>query len=344
MPSPPDEVPVIESTESFIDVVTKLTSYICKAVDAAYTYEQLRTSFAGHSLRPLILSLSDECHHPAIVAALLASRYALLAIESDGSSVNKSRALACEFVAWQFLTFLSEKELMDYLLYDLPKPDRDESTSTTPTRAADGQQPRTPTSVVDDESAPLLRPRPSEYEGLGGPNHVGFNGSDLTEAGHSDGQLNDMDGLADTLAGMNALEIALVCDAKKFISSQPVQKVVTDVWNGDIVFWENMSVHAVKKPTVYRKRAADPFIRLRVPKYQKAFQVIFFLLVRLKRLCGAVGPQFPHALTDGFSSSSCTMSSLSIEILSTSMLQKCYFMFGFWLSRTMSLARYKTPV
>lgn len=66
-----DDLPVIDDAESFLDVVNKLIGYVTKAVDAAYTYEQLRTTFAGQSLRPLILRLSDECRHPGIVAALL---------------------------------------------------------------------------------------------------------------------------------------------------------------------------------------------------------------------------------------------------------------------------------
>src|ERR1700742_4221455 len=111
-------VPIIDPRESFSDVVFKLSSYIAKAIDTAFTYEQLRTTAAGQSLRPLISNLSEECHHPAVVAALLAARY--LFINADGdvdTGLNQSRALACELVAWQFLTFLSEKELIDYLLY-----------------------------------------------------------------------------------------------------------------------------------------------------------------------------------------------------------------------------------
>jgi len=66
-----DDVPIIDAAEPFSVVVSKLSAYICGAIDAAYTYEQLRTSVAGHSLKPLIVSLSEECTHPAIVAALL---------------------------------------------------------------------------------------------------------------------------------------------------------------------------------------------------------------------------------------------------------------------------------
>ena len=120
-PSLDDEVPIIDDSEDFSDVVTKLSVFIIRAVDAAYTYEQLRTSVAGQNLRPLVRSLSEECHHPAIVAALLSSRYLFVSTENDDSGLSESRGLACELVAWQFLTFLSGKELIDYLLYELPK-------------------------------------------------------------------------------------------------------------------------------------------------------------------------------------------------------------------------------
>ena len=66
-----DQVPIIDEHESFSDVVRKLNIYVNRAIDTPFTYEQLRTTVAGHSLKPLLLSLSDDCHHPAIVAALL---------------------------------------------------------------------------------------------------------------------------------------------------------------------------------------------------------------------------------------------------------------------------------
>jgi hypothetical protein len=37
---------------------------------------------------------------------------------------------------------------------------------------------------------------------------------------------------------LNALEIAAVADAKRFLSQHVVQKIVTGIWNGDIVFWD----------------------------------------------------------------------------------------------------------
>jgi hypothetical protein len=40
--------------------------------------------------------------------------------------------------------------------------------------------------------------------------------------------------------------------------------------------WDSLSVNSVKKPRFYNPKTADPFSRLRVPKYLKIFEVLFF--------------------------------------------------------------------
>lgn len=274
-----DDLPVIDTQESLTDVVFKITAYITKAIDAAYTYEQLRTSVAGQTLRPLISRLSDDCHHPAIVAALLAARYLFANADADGdSALNASRGLACELIAWQFLTFLSEKELIDYLLHELPEYEEEPSTSPgdSPRPADDGSR-RDPPS---NERSPLVRSHSAEYGGLRPPKRAS-----LDRGAISTTNLVDKNGsrpnLDESMAGMNALEIAAIGDAKKFLSQTQVQKIIEDIWNGDVIFWESLSVHAVKKARIYNKRVSDPFTRLRVPKYQKAFQTAFFISLLL---------------------------------------------------------------
>ena len=282
-----DDLPIIDSEESFSDVVFKLSSYIAKTIDTAFTYEQLRTTVAGQSLRPLIANLSEECHHQAVVAALLAARYLFVNADADiDAGLNDSRALACELVAWQFLTFLSEKELIDYLLYELPdSPD----TTTRPSLAASRTESQVTSINYDgnhsDESSPLLPSRPVQHGSVLRPprrasaqrnDHFNNGGTGSTFGGDED-DASRRSNLDESMAGMNALEIAAIGNAKKFLSQAPVQKIVEDIWNGDVIFWENLSVQAVKKPRVYNKRVADPFTRLRVPKYQKAFQILFFL-------------------------------------------------------------------
>ena len=81
-----------------------------------------------------------------------------------------------------------------------------------------------------------------------------------------------------SFVGLNALEIAAVANAKQFLSQNLVQKIVDDIWNGRIIFWESLSVHSKKKAKIYDKRRADPYCRLRVPKYQKGFEALFFAL------------------------------------------------------------------
>jgi len=270
-----DEVPIIDSTENITDVVAKISTYINKAVDAAYTYEQLRTTFAGQKLRPLISTLSEDCHHPALVAALLAARYVYGLTDGEDIDLNESRGLACELVAWQFLTFLSEKELIDYLLYELPEISGTEDAQT-PTPRSNGAP--TPRNNDADETSPLLESRSNhEYEHFRPPKRATFDSRPDSQVNFPDGTSETADGLSASLAGMNALEIAAIAEAKKFLSQKPVQKIVEGIWNGDIIFWESLSVHAVKKARTYNKRVADPFTRLRVPKYQKAFQIAFFI-------------------------------------------------------------------
>jgi len=272
-----DDIPVIDRTESFSNVVAKLSTYIIKAIDAAYTYEQLRTTVVGQNLKPLISSLSDECHHPAVVAALLAARYRFSSGDEDDGGLSESRALACELVAWQFLTFLSEKELIDYLLYELPKGEGHGGVSAEGPSGHDRASTRQDEVAV--ESTALLGSRPTDYDVLRPPKRDTFSATEQAEIEVENASSPDSEEeFSESMAGMNALEIAAIGNSKKFLSQKPVQKIVTDIWNGDVIFWESLSVHAVKKARSYNKRVADPFTRLRVPKYQKAFQIAFFIL------------------------------------------------------------------
>lgn len=43
------------------------------------------------------------------------------------------------------------------------------------------------------------------------------------------------------------------------------------------MFWDHLDVHAVKKPRYYNPATADPFSRLRVPKYLKTYEIFFFV-------------------------------------------------------------------
>ena len=255
----PDEgLPIIDTSEPFAVVVEKVSAAITRAIDSAYTYEQLRTSVGGQKLKPLISTLIEECHHTAIVAALLASRWLFNSMEIDGTGLNETRAYACEIVAGQFLTYLSEKELIDYLLYELP-------TSASEPNHSDLE------GSDDDvhEGTALMRPPERDL--------FSTSSAGLANAGLPKTQTaSDVYDVSESFQGLNSLEIAAVANAKKFLSQTKVQKIVTDIWDGDIIFWDSLSIHSVKKAQMQSRRVTDPYTRLRVPKYQKAFQVAFF--------------------------------------------------------------------
>lgn len=64
-------LPNIDEDEPLVEVVRELSEYFEDAIEAPHTFEQLRTASVGHILRPLTTYLSDKCHHPDIVSALL---------------------------------------------------------------------------------------------------------------------------------------------------------------------------------------------------------------------------------------------------------------------------------
>ncbi|RMD41350.1 hypothetical protein DV735_g3782, partial [Chaetothyriales sp. CBS 134920] len=287
-----NDVPTIDEADTFSELVEKVAIYISRSIDAAYTYDQLRTSMAGQALRPLIESLVDECHNPAIVAALMAQTYLYRVNDDHDAGLSESRALACELVAWQLLTFLSQRDLIDFLLYELPaqnnakRNDDDDDDDDDDDGGGDILQqhlsgsPFPSSSMatsVNDEARPLLQRRPAKYAPLDPPRplsiDLGYDGAQGQQGEPAAG----LDSLPYSLAGLNALEIAAIADAKKFLSQAPVQTIVQDIWHGDVIFWESLSVHAVKKARIFNPHMADPFTRLRVPKYQKAFQIAFFL-------------------------------------------------------------------
>lgn len=158
-------------------------------------------------------------------------------------------------MAWSFLTNLSAAELIEYLLHELPPISFDpESYDEIETRADNEDA---------AESAALLLGR--------GPSAASTQGKTRTFSIAEDEPIS-------SFVGLNALEVAAVAGAKTFLSQRIVQKTVDDIWNGHIIFWESLSVHSKKKAKFYNKTRADPYCRLRVPKYQKSFEALFFVL------------------------------------------------------------------
>lgn len=176
--------------------------------------------------------------------------------------MNETRALACEIVAWRFVSHLTQREAIEYLCYELPAANpRPENTPQASTQRLAGEN-ETPSG---DESRPLL----DGFEESG----ISFNDDDHDTSGRLS---DEEEPFTTTFAGLNALEIAAVAGAKKFLSEKPIQRIINAIWKGDIVFWDSMNTNSVKKARLYNRERSDPFCRLRVPLYLKIFEVMFF--------------------------------------------------------------------
>lgn len=100
---------------------------------------------------------------------------------------------------------------------------------------------------------------------------------------------------------ISALELAIVCDARKFLSCTPVENVLTRIWEGKIVFWNEINTSSIKTPHLYQhpwgrrysplvedtnggnrssaNTSYDIFARLRVPRYRAFFMMINYAIL-----------------------------------------------------------------
>ena len=163
-------------------------------------------------------------------------------ISDDDGGIWEARGYACEIVAWRFLTHLSENEAIDYLLHELPKPtggfqslEGGDSGSLGPS-TAEG---------YFDEHSPLLRTQ------IGVSHRPGLHQFERQHQARTP-DLTEEDPAA-SFVGLDALEIAAIANAKKFLSQRVVQKIVDDIWSGNIVFWDTLSVNTNKRAQLYNK-------------------------------------------------------------------------------------------
>lgn len=192
-------------------------------------------------------------------------------LEADDRGINDTRANACEIVAWRFLSRLSERDAVDFCLYELPA--TKQIANAPPSDTCDSEASERSALLPQFRARdPVTPPRPGSkrVEMLRRVSNFGSL-TGMTTEDHD----NEEDPTS-AFTGLNGLEIAAVADCKKFLSQRIVQKIVTGIWNGDIVFWENFSPDAKKKPHFYNKKHSDAFTRLRVPRYVKDFEVLFF--------------------------------------------------------------------
>lgn len=175
-------------------------------------------------------------------------------LEPDDQGINETRGYACEIIAWRFLTHKSEHELIDYLLSELPPRPASATRSSSGNRSRSEEGHNASLQDVDsvDEHSELLSDRPSRI-----PKRPRLPEGSLHHRSYRTvGEIEQKpeDDVTSSFVGLNALEIAAVADAKKFLSQRIVQKIVDGIWCGDIVFWEALSVHATKKAQLYNKR------------------------------------------------------------------------------------------
>jgi hypothetical protein len=193
-------------------------------------------------------------------------------LEIDDRGLNETRSCACEIVAWRFLNQISERDVVNFCLYDLPQQD-----STQAAEAETGED-------ITERSNLLPQFRNLDHGITSRPGTSSQRKNLLRSVSHMgplitheiDGAPNDEEDLTTSFIGLNGLEIAAVADCKKFLSQRIVQKVITGIWNGDITFWETLSLSTKKKAQFHSERNSDIFTRLRVPRYIKWFEVLFF--------------------------------------------------------------------
>lgn len=100
-------------------------------------------------------------------------------------------------------------------------------------------------------------------------------------------------------SAMSTLEVALVGEALKFISSPIVQSVLQDIWTGNVVLWGDLDINAAtarKKPSMYawRRTMWVGYARLRVPRYRFAYQVANFSVLLALFLWTLMQPDRDH--------------------------------------------------
>jgi hypothetical protein len=170
-------------------------------------------------------------------------------VAEDDWGLNGSRGAACEFVAWQFLCHLNQRETIEFLLEELPSPRR-RSTNLSEVETGISRLTRGST-----ESTPLL-------SGASTPGRQSELGKQNPENQSRRAFLRTQTEYADDcnlsrysrFFGLNALEVAAVASAKRFLSQRVVQRVVNDIWNGEIVFWDSLTVHSIKKPQIFNRK------------------------------------------------------------------------------------------
>ncbi|KAK9454321.1 hypothetical protein V1511DRAFT_460364 [Dipodascopsis uninucleata] len=252
--------PYFEETLPFSSLLYQIELHIARAIDSPYTFDQLRgPPFSSHLIRPLAKSL-DQSRHPAIIAALLAARLDF-SVQEDERAIHEARAFTAELVALRFAAHLPEAELVKYVTYEIPR------------------KPAAPGISHSSSSTSVIQSTPTdERTGLLSENSTDQDDSfnvDIERNAGSDGAPY----VSESAIGLSALELAILGDAKKFLLSRAIEQIITKIWEGQIVFWDSISIQSMKKPSFYNpnRPGNDIYSRLRVPKYRMFFMMLNYV-------------------------------------------------------------------
>ena len=149
-------------------------------------------------------------------------------------------------MAWRFVTHLSERESIDYLLHDVVRPDEQDHDEEERGTANVGRT-FANSAEYHEETTRLLQSIDHGEASSHGNSRLS---SDPEPSVYSSREQE----VLSAFETMNALEIAIVSGSKKFLSQKTVQKILNGIWNGDIVFWESMGVHSRKEVRIYNRR------------------------------------------------------------------------------------------
>ncbi|KAK9248861.1 hypothetical protein V1506DRAFT_527976 [Lipomyces tetrasporus] len=249
--------PVFDEHLPFSSLLYQIELHIARTVDSPYSYEQLRgPPFSTHLIRPLVRSL-EQTRHPAIIAALLAARIDF-SVQEDDRAIHEARAYTAELVALRYAGHLPEPELIQFLTYEIPRKNTASSGTVTPSLSAS-----TVTPPLTEATSLLAEDRAT------------------ADIDIERGAGEDAPYVTESAMGLSALELAILGDAKKFLLSRSVEKVISSIWEGRIVFWDSISVQSKKKASFYnpRRPGNDWYSRLRVPRYRMFFMMVNYAVL-----------------------------------------------------------------
>lgn len=168
--------------------------------------------------------------------------------------MNESRGYACEYVAWQFLCHLTRDEHIEFLLQELPGPQHKSVSFSQAEEGTSGFRVQDDNYQSDNEGTPLLRSS-SLSRFFSKRRSVDSYSARVPEQAGSRDTTYELERLS-LFFGLNVLEIAIIVGAKKFLSQKVVQRVIDNIWKGEIVFWDSLSVQSRKRPHFFNEKYA----------------------------------------------------------------------------------------